>query len=114
MRPKLGNDADIGRDDRRSVDRRDERNVDRRRGNGSGRSAATRAKARAGVLVMVRRSTVLVRDVPDMRRKLRRVGMPRMLGATIKGARIDQGGLEPYGPNGGEGAKPGRAEHDGN
>ena len=61
---------------------------------------------------MVRGGTVLVRDVPDMRRKLRRVGMPRVLGATVKRARIEQGGLEPYGPNGDKGAKPGRAEHD--
>ena len=113
MRPSRGDDSNLGVRRRGLRDRDDRRQVDARRGDEDRGRAAAGAEARTGVLaVMIGGSAVIVRGVFRVFGHLRRDGVVAVLGAMVEAARVEQGGLEPDGPNGGKRAEPRGAKHD--
>src|SRR5215831_9960541 len=103
MRPSRRNDSNLGVRRRGLGDGDDGWQFRRCRLNNDRRRAAAGTEARTGVLAMVvGRRSVLMRGVACVLRWLRRDSMTAVLGAVVEAARMEQGGLEPDGPNGGK------------
>jgi hypothetical protein len=85
----------------RLVDCGDDLDIDARRQHGDRRRAAAGAEARALVLaVMARWGAMLMRNyVRHVVGRLCGDAMVTVLGARVEGARIEEGNLEPDGPN---------------
>lgn len=114
MRTKRRNDASVVRRRDGSRARDDDRNVDRGRCDGHRYRTTTGAEAGTGVLAVAIGGRVIVPEMASLRHLTRHLHPGRVmavLGATVEAPRIEQGSLEPDGPNDGEGAEPRGAMH---
>ena len=113
MRPKRRDDADVRHTDRRCVDACDKQSIDTGRRHRNRRRTTAGAQTSAGVLaVLIRRRAVVMRHgVPGVIGHVNGGCVAAMLRAMVEARRSQKGGLEPDGPDCGEGAEPGGATH---
>jgi len=116
MRPKGDGDARVVVANRRDVHRGQGRDVEAGRGYCNWNSAAASAETGAGMLAVSigRRAVVVdqVGGVPGVIGHMHGGCVAAVLGAMVEARRSQKGGLEPDGPDGGEGAEPHGATHD--
>jgi len=116
MRPKGDEDACVVVANRGDVHRRKLGEVDAGRCHRHRDGAAASAEAGAGVLAVLigRRAVVVdqVGGVPGVIGHMHGGCVAAVLGAMVEARRSQKGGLEPDGPDGGEGAEPHGATHD--
>lgn len=114
MRPKGDSDANVVVANRGHVHRRQSGDVDAGRQHRNRDGAAASAQTGAGMLaVLIGRGAVLVDQVGGVPSVIGHVqcGVAAMLRAMVEARRSQKRGLEPDGPDGGEGAEPRGATH---